>query len=496
VSKRRLIWYGSVLLCAMIAVAGYLAFSAAAGYGLGYPLDDAWIHMTYARNLVQFGEWMFIPGIVSGGSTSPLWTILLTPIFLLKMNPILWTSIGGVIGLGTLAVLADLFLYAFDEKQYGFWIIAVVVFEWHLIWAGLSGMETLLQTVGNLAVMLLLTVVKKNNHPEYWFLLGLVIGGLVWVRPDSVTWLGPAFVLLMYESINQKKVRNMGWIALSFGFLLPFAAYLAFNQKVAGSFWPNTMYAKQAEYQSQLMLPFTQRYLQQLGLPFVGIAVLFIPGLIYLAYHAIRNKNMLLIVIFLWWLGMAGLYALRLPVVYQHGRYMIPAMIVPLLFGLAGTRQLFQSVKLNWIWNRRLQFGGQALMIGLQLAFYGMGAGAYRDDVGIIQTEMVQTAQWVGRNLPQDARLAVHDIGAMGYYGNHNFIDLAGLINPEVIPFIRDEVQLAIYLDAQKVEYVIVFPNWYSSLLDKKKVYYSTNELLSPAKGGENMSIFCWKNCD
>ena len=37
--------------------------------GIGYPLDDAWIHQTYARNLVVYGEWSFVPGQVSGGST-------------------------------------------------------------------------------------------------------------------------------------------------------------------------------------------------------------------------------------------------------------------------------------------------------------------------------------------------------------------------------------------------------------------------------------------
>jgi hypothetical protein len=42
--------------------------------GLGLPLDDAWIHQTYARSLADRGEWAFQAGEPSAGSTSPLWS--------------------------------------------------------------------------------------------------------------------------------------------------------------------------------------------------------------------------------------------------------------------------------------------------------------------------------------------------------------------------------------------------------------------------------------
>ncbi len=48
-------------LLTALSVTGYLLASAML-YRLGFPLDDAWIHQTYARNLALHGEWAFLPG--------------------------------------------------------------------------------------------------------------------------------------------------------------------------------------------------------------------------------------------------------------------------------------------------------------------------------------------------------------------------------------------------------------------------------------------------
>ncbi len=54
-----------------LAAASVAAYARAAG-GAGFPLDDAWIHQVYARNLALHGQWAFVLGQPSAGSTSPL----------------------------------------------------------------------------------------------------------------------------------------------------------------------------------------------------------------------------------------------------------------------------------------------------------------------------------------------------------------------------------------------------------------------------------------
>ena len=72
---------------ALVSFAGYLAASKSL-YGFGFPLDDASIHQTYARNLACCGEWAFVPGDPSGGSTALLWSFAV--------------SLGHALGLGPL----------------------------------------------------------------------------------------------------------------------------------------------------------------------------------------------------------------------------------------------------------------------------------------------------------------------------------------------------------------------------------------------------------
>src|SRR5512137_1784315 len=81
-------------MAAAVSLGLYLG-SSALFYRIGFPLDDSWIHQTYARNLALRGEWAFLPGLPSAGSTSPLWSALLAPGYLLGLAPYRWTYLLG-----------------------------------------------------------------------------------------------------------------------------------------------------------------------------------------------------------------------------------------------------------------------------------------------------------------------------------------------------------------------------------------------------------------
>jgi hypothetical protein len=479
-----LILAGSVFL----AMSAYI-FASALQSGTGYPLDDAWIHQTYARNLAQYGEWSFIPGLPSGGSTAPLWSALIAPAYLAGQNGFVWTMLLGGLGLLGLAWFGEKWFEKCGNMVMGKIPLAglFLAFEWHLVWAAASGMETILY-----AAAIVLVFWQLADKAGNWLMMGLLAGLIVWLRPDGLTLLGPiAYVAYFSEVSTTKKLRAIG---LAFGgFLLGFLPYLVFNHFLAGSWWPNTFFAKQAEYAIHLEAPLLSRFFLLAKLPVVGAGVLLLPGFIWVLWRSVAERNWTIQSAGLWWVGYTLIYALRLPVDYQHGRYLMPAMPVFFVLGLMGTDDIWRMAMhskqilalLNKVWRT-------TLMVVLA-AFLFIGATqAYALDVGIINTEMVAAAKWIAGNTPTDALIAAHDIGALGYYGGRDVLDLAGLISPDVIPFIRDEKRLAIHLDEAGVTYLMTFPGWYVNLTEDVNLVFKTKGKYAPSVGGENMCIYEW----
>ena len=138
--RNRRLW---MLLAACVGVALFLGVSAQ--NKLGFPLDDAWIHQTYARNLARYGRLEFTPGVSSAGSTAPLWTLLLALGYLLKLPYLFWAYLlGGLslvwLGWSGMRLWRALWPQNGDKE----WLAGVVlVLTWPLLWAATSGMETL-----------------------------------------------------------------------------------------------------------------------------------------------------------------------------------------------------------------------------------------------------------------------------------------------------------------------------------------------------------------
>lgn len=488
---------------ALAAVALYVAASAL-GPGPGFPLDDGWIHQTYARNLAETGRWEYVPGIISAGSTAPLWTLWLALGYLLRIPYLPWAFLSGAAALFWLAwAAARLWRVTWPDAADRAWLPAVVLLlTWPLVWAAASGMETVLYAA--LVVELLARAAAPPPAARQMAWLGAGAGALLLVRPD-----GLALLLLLAVALPltaggwRAALRRLGWFVL--GALLLLLPYFLFNRWASGQWWPNTFYAKQAEYTLLLERPLPLRLLEllyySLGGPPAGwrgisaAHLLLLPGLVGAGLQAVRRdwsrRELRATVPLLWAGGHILLYAWRLPVVYQHGRYLLPAVPLWVIYGIAGWLPLLALL--------RRRFGSLAVRVlsgsfsAMLAIFFLLGLQAYALDVAFIESEMVATAAWVTENTAPDALIAAHDIGALGYFTRRPLLDLAGLVSADLVPLLGDEAALASYVSAAGADYLISAPGWpYERLLAQQphERVFSSDFVWTREQGLNNMTIY------
>ncbi len=471
---------------AFLGVMLYLLASRAT-FRIGFPLDDAWIHQTYARNLAATGQWAFVSGEPSGGSTSPLWTMALALGRRLGLDPRGWAYTLGASALAGSAIVAAAWFRRRTSASIN-WVLVVgftFVLEWHLVWSAVSGMEVILLVALAAAVMLLSEL--PIGRPAA---LGVLVGLGIWIRPDAITLaLVPMVALLAdRERSARDRLSGAGWLVA--GMAVMVVPYLFFNLRTAGTIWPSTFYAKQAEYAVLRDQSIALRFLRVGAAPFIGPAVLLLPGIAVAAVVAIRRGRWASLSPMAWALFYLGIFAGRLPVTYQHGRYQIPALPVLVVLGWEGiylaTRQAGTPPA------RILVRAWAAAVVAATIAFVVLGAQAYARDVAVIESEMVDTARWISTHTEADDLVAAHDIGALGYFGGRRVLDLAGLAEADVIPILRNESALAELLDQRRAGILMTFPSWYPALTACADLVYVSDGRFSPQQGGENMHVYAW----
>jgi hypothetical protein len=283
--------------------------------------------------------------------------------------------------------------------------------------------------------------------------------------------------------------------------VLSLIPYFLFNWQASGTIWPNTFYAKQAEYELLLAQPLLLRMGQllfySLGGPQGSAHVLLLPGLVVTAWLAWRRdwaaKRFYYLLPLLWAGGHVILYAWRLPVTYQHGRYLIPAIPIWTLYGLAGWRILLGQPTDRAVFQlgKRVATLSFALLL---IIFLLLGAiNGYANDVAFIEGEMVMVAQWLRDNTPPEALIASHDIGAIGYFAERPLLDLAGLISPEIIDILANDQAISQYVLNSKADYLVTAPGWtYSEVAASEEVIlsYRTNYEWTQEQGMNNMTVY------
>lgn len=454
----------------------------------GFPLDDPWIHMHFARNIAEGLGFVYNPGRPIAGSTAPLWTLLLAAaVFVAGPSVLAAKALGVTCALGA-AVFTRRAALAWGAPPVAA-MLAGVALLWAgpVAWGALSGMEVTLAALLVAAALLALahdrtawTVWPASlavlARPEAALLLPLLaLAGPLRVRRLAAFVLVPAVVLAPaivfawmtvgtpYPATAAAKVEGglIGWLG---GLREPLTRTLLGRPRDFTREWMGWLLQTHALLPLVVLVALPLAWFRERRLAIVGLALVAHP------------------------IGMALLAPYYGPA-FQEGRYsahLLPLATVVLAVGLGAAIARHRRA---------------AVALWLALALWALVPAAERYAWGVqnIEAMQVQLGRWIDANLPRRARLAVNDVGAIAYFSRREVIDLMGLVTPEILPYRRQGPDGVIrFIEEVCPDYVIVFPTWFPGLTARTDLLEPLHRVVLErveVSGGPEMVVYRLKRC-
>ena len=441
---------------------------------LGFPLDDSWIHQQIARNVASGQSFSFNPGEPTSAATAPLWTLLLALPSGLGLDVVLATKALGTLICGLNAFVVDRLAW----KTIGSVLVAraaglTTCVLPPLAWGAVSGMEVPLAALLVAATLLAYEGGTRGSGIRWGLLAGLAVGA----RPEALIVWPVLFGFWIREQAQRPSVSGRSQLAPAIGVtvaLLPLATWNLYSHSRP---WPVTLDAKALGWGTSHWLDIAAastgwkavvgnilafaRWLPELGLGFFMALMAALAALPGKTLNQIEKRLVLTVgLIVLCTLVARALLAPWPPfVVFQEHRYasylLVPLVLIAAL-GVAAVQR--QSGGHRW----------PAVLLGVWLiggAAAQLPAGATRHAKAVANINRIQVAmgQWVNRSTSNAARVATHDVGAIGYLGRRYVLDTEGMVTPLALRY-RKHRDIWSFLVRTKPDLLVVLPEWFPEL--------------------------------
>lgn len=476
-----------VVLAAVVPLVWLLLRERVIAGTAGFPLDDSWIHLHFARNLAAGAGFVYNPGQPVSGSTAPLWTLLLgAGAALAGASPTMAKTLGAASGIGAALIVRRAAL-AFGAAP-ATALVAAVALLWAgpFAWGALSGMEVTL--AGLLVAVSLLALARDATWAT------AVAGALAALaRPEAIVLIP---LLALGRPLTAR--RALIFAGVTVGVLAPF---IAFSYGTVGQPLPATAVAKieggllgwlagvrEPAAVTWLTRPrdfgvewlrwlFTTHPLLPLALPAAALAW----------RRAGRALGTVALALIAHPLAMALLAPYRSPA-FQEGRYSTHLLPLALIVLAAASPRAFRARPV-------------VLALGLAVSLVTLAPAADRYAWGVqnINAMQVHLGRWLDRHAPPSATLAVNDIGAIAFFSRRPVLDLMGLVTPEILPYRRDgETGVITYVTERCPDYVVIFPTWFprlSARTDLMTPVYAVRLARHEVTGAPEMVVYRLTRC-
>lgn len=481
-NKSHVLFY-AILILLPVATAFYYCYSAfKANNFLSFPLDDPWIHLTFARNIIEYFSFSYFKNeSVTAGSTSPLYTLIVAIGFLITKNEMILSYVLGV----SFFALASFYFYKLSlsefKNEYVLCLLfsLVFIFDYWINFISLSGMETTL-----FIFMLILGAYLYKTGKI--IPLGIVTGFILWTRPDGIAFIGAVIADIIYNrffikdksgnhSYTQKEIITSAAL-----FLILTGLYFGMNLYLSGTILPNTYRAKvytnidleqRILFITNVWAYFTVDTYKLLMAGFIISFLLFIKRVL----KRERSSNSLYFLFILFFLF---IHVMKIPAFTRFGRYLMPLIPFFILVSLSGYKDFFELLSGHFkktIVFRYVTYVITAAMVSFSIFYFYHYKTIVASEDKYIYDRQVKSAKWLKENTEKSDIVAAHDIGAIGFYSDRKIVDVAGLISPELGDYLNDENYtdyMTQYMESKGVTYTAFLREWY--LLKNQKPVYMT----------------------
>ena len=482
-------WRGGVigcLLAAALALALYLHYGAGSAANVGFPLDDSWIHVQIARHVAAGQGWTYNPGEPTAATTSPLWVMLITPLFWLPGEPTLWIkALGSALYMLTVYLTIGLARAVLRDDRIALLAGWLAAWQPALIFSALSGMETPLFVVLTLLALRCAQRSETSARNAYLATAWLALAG--WARPE----LWAALPLLWgYWWWRRRELPATAWPRPRLLVGGRVACFALFHLALWGHPLPTAFYAKPAAAYGatdsggvRWIFTLADHFLRNVGEAIGTQNPLLLMGLGLALVRCERRTAgqraflSLCLALVAWVclltavtnLGSVGFHTFR------RTAYFLPGLTMAVATGVVMLWDEITAARLPAPRSMRMAVAA-VLLLGMALAWQAnqlRHTGAlFANDLRSINQGDVAAARWIAAHTPSGALVAANDIGALAYVGQRRLFDLIGLASPDVIPILAEtgpltsarSQRLKEKMWAQGVEYVVIFPTWFPGL--------------------------------
>jgi arabinofuranosyltransferase len=461
-------WRDDLLVVAalLLSLALYLVRERQIAGTQGFPLDDSWIHLQFARNLAAGAGFSYNPGTPVAGSTAPLWTLLLGAGAVVASASLAMAKVVGVAATLAAALVTRRAALAWGARG-DVALVAAIALVWMgpIAWGALSGMEVPLAA--------LLVAAALLAHARDHLLISAACAALaVLARPEAL------LLIPLLVAARPLTLRRLAVFAAVTTIVVAPAVLFSFS--TAGTPYPATAAAKvegglvgwlggvrEPAVVTWIQRPtaFFKEWLLWLAATHWLLPVALVPAVILGWRRAGRALGVVELALIAHPLGMALLAPYRGPS-FQEGRYSIHLLpLAVLAIAVAVGRPGHAVWHLAALGRRPVQALAAAAWLAIAAATLVPAAARYAWGVQNINAMQVHLGHWVDAQLPKRARIALNDIGAIAFFSRREVIDLMGLVTPQIIPYRRrGETGVMEYISETCPEYVIIFPAWFPRL--------------------------------